>query len=303
MDVTVLDLPQVLLQTDTTLCPGISMNLMSFVTPLGGSYLWSSNQTTPNITVYTQGQYWLEYSTVCGTVSDTIQVDYYPDYTFTLGNDTTVCLNALVVLQPNIPINGTIEWNDGTSLPIYNSTSAELIFATVDDGNGCLQIDSLEVFNHPLIQTNLPANVSICDGSSTILDASSPQGVLYVWNINDSTATIDVDNGGTYSVEITDAFGCTLQESTDVIILSLPSPSIVGPVQYCSNEATVYSVSGNYSQYDWSSGDVSATTTISGVLNQISVVVTDINGCQGVDTLVLAAIEVPELDLGEDIVL
>lgn len=303
LDVTVLELPQVFLAPDTTLCPGTEFNISSFGTPLGGSFLWNTNQNTQMITVSTQGQYWVEYTTVCGTVADTIQVDYFPDYNFTLGNDTTVCLNDLVLLQPSIPVGGSIIWNDNTTLPFYGSNNAELIFATVDDGNGCLQTDSMEVFNHPVIQTNLPAAIAICDGSSETLDATSPQGVSYLWNTTDVTSSIDVSAGGIYSVEITDAFGCSIIASTSVIILSLPIPTIMGPVTYCSNEPTEYSVAGNYSQYDWSNGSTASSTTVSGVLNEISIMVTDINGCQGVDTLELAVIDVPELDLGEDIVL
>ncbi|GAB5418272.1 MAG: hypothetical protein Crog4KO_16230 [Crocinitomicaceae bacterium] len=303
MSVNILELPQVFLLPDTILCPGNALNLSAFASPIGGNYLWSTNQTTSSIIVTSQGQYWVDYTTVCGTASDTIQVDYYPTYSFSLGNDTTACLGDPVVLQPSIPAGGSITWVGGSSLPSYTSTNAELIYATVDDGNGCTQSDTMEVFNHPLIQTNLPANVSICSGSSTTLDATSAQGVSYLWNTAETTPSISVMQGGAYSVEITDAFGCSIQEVSTVTILSLPSPTILGPASYCSNEPTQYSVAGNYSQYNWSNGGITSSTIVSGIVNQLSIVVTDINGCQGVDTLDLAVIDVPELDLGEDIVL
>ncbi len=303
MAVTVLQLPQVFLIPDTTLCPGENIDLTAFSMPPGGNYLWSTNQTSPTITVSSAGNYSVEYTTVCGTVSDSVQIDYHPAYSFSLGNDTTVCLNDLVLLQPTLPPGGSILWNDGTTNTFYPSTSAELIFATVDDGNGCLQTDSMEVFNHPTIQTNLPSSVLLCDGSSTVLDATSPQGVSYAWNTTESTAVITVNAGGAYTVTIMDAFGCSIQASSTVTILSLPSPNIVGPVDYCSNEETTFSVGGSYSQYEWSTGSTTPTTTITGVLNELSIIVTDANGCQGVDTLALSPIDVPELDLGEDIVL
>lgn len=303
MDVNVLPLPQVFLLPDTTLCPGATVDVMAFATPAGGNYLWNTNQVTPSITVSTSGLYWVEYSTVCGTVSDSIQVDYYPDYVFSLGNDTTVCVGDIVQLQPGIPTGGSIVWNDGSSLPVYVSNSAGIVHATVDDGNGCLRSDTMEVFNHPLIQSNLPSNISICDGSPAVLDATSPQGVSYLWNTTEISPSIDVTAGGSYSVVITDAFGCSNTAATTVTILSLPTPTIVGPVSYCSNEPTLYSVSGSYSQYSWSNGGNMATTLVSGVLSELSVTVTDANGCQGTDTLLLDVIDVPELDLGDDIVL
>ncbi|MCR9172668.1 MAG: gliding motility-associated C-terminal domain-containing protein [bacterium] len=303
LEVTVLELPQVFLIPDTTLCPGETIDVTAFATPIGGNFLWNTAQTTPTITLTTAGLYSVTYTTVCGTATDDVQIDYHPPYSFSLGNDTTVCLNDLVLLQPNVPQGGSITWNDGSTNNFYASTTAELVYATVDDGNGCLQSDSVEVFNHPLIQTNLPSSVQICDGSSTALDASSAQGVSYAWNTQETTSSINVNSGGTYSVTISDAFGCSIQATSTVVILSLPTPSILGPVDYCSNELTTFSVSGSYSQYAWSTGSTNSTTTITGVVNEVSVVVTDGNGCQGVDTLALAPIDVPELNLGEDIVL
>ncbi|MDB2656473.1 gliding motility-associated C-terminal domain-containing protein [Crocinitomicaceae bacterium] len=301
MEVSVLQLPQVFLIPDTTLCPGETIDITAFATPTGGNFQWNSMQTTPTITVNTSGMYAVDYTTICGVATDSVQIDYHPAYSFTLGNDTTVCLNDLVLLQPTLPQGGSIIWSDASTNNFYASSSAELIYATVDDGNGCLQSDSMEVFNHPTIQTNLPSSIQICDGSSATLNASSPQGVLYAWNTQESTATIDVNTGGTYTATITDAFGCSIQASTVVTILSLPSPVIQGPVDYCSNEETIFSVSGNYTQYQWSTGSVTPTTTILGVVNELSIIVTDNNGCQGVDTLVLSPIDVPILDLGEDI--
>lgn len=303
LDLTVINLPNVVMPADTILCPGESLVISPAVAPMGGTYNWSNNQTTSDITVNSPGVYWLDYTNACGSDSDTIVIDFHAPYSFALGNDTTVCLNDTVLLQPAIPANGSIIWNGVSNNPDYISTSAELITAVVDDGNGCLRFDTLEVLNYPEIQFNLPTTVMICAGDMATLDATSQQGVSYLWSTNETAPVINVSAAGTYQVLITDTFGCEIEGNSTVGVWTLPSPDILGPVNYCSNEEAIFSVQGNYSQYQWSNGSTSSTTSILGVQNEISVLVSDINGCQGSDTLTLAPIDVPELDLGPDIVL
>ena len=62
------------LGNDTTLCAGTSLKLKSNITG-NYTYLWSTGETNPEITVNTTGTYWLRV-VGCDTVADTIKVNF-----------------------------------------------------------------------------------------------------------------------------------------------------------------------------------------------------------------------------------
>ncbi len=62
------------LGNDTTLCAGSSIKLKSNITG-NYTYLWSTGDTNPEITVSTSGTYWLRVIG-CDTVSDTIKINF-----------------------------------------------------------------------------------------------------------------------------------------------------------------------------------------------------------------------------------
>ena len=82
-----------------------------------------------------------------------------------------------------------------------------------------------------------------------------------------------------------------------------PTPIITGPATFCSNEPAEFEASSGFSLYQWSNGSNANPTLYQGFTTEISVLVTDANGCVGGDTIPVNVIDVPLLDLGDDIVL
>lgn len=302
MEVLVQNLPEVTLPSDTTICSSSNLIISPLISPPGGAYLWSNGATTQGITVNSAGTYFLNYSNQCGVDSDTIEVFNFASYGFSLGNDTTICPNDQILLQPTIPIGGSLLWDNGTNNTTY-LTGPAIVTAIADDGNGCLVSDTIVISASPDIVFDIPDNVSFCLGDSIYLNAQSAQGFGYLWNTGETSTGIFVDQAGTYSVTVTDQWGCQQSDVTVANTLALPSPQITGPIEFCSNEFAQYSVQNQFADYVWSNGGTQNATEISGAVDQISIVVEDFNGCVGVDTLELTPIIVPDLDLGEDIIL
>ncbi len=122
------------------------------------------------------------------------------------------------------------------------------------------------------------ALTSFCQGTSDTLDAGSY--TTYLWNTGASTETIVATSGGTYSVTVSDASGCT---GTASIIISVDNPTPIitanGATTYCSGGSVTLDA-GLFSSYLWSTSD--STETILATDNTIySVTVTDSLGCMG----------------------
>lgn len=84
--------------------------------------------------------------------------------------------------------------------------------------------------------------VAVCDADSVTLTA--PTGITYLWSDGQTSASIDVTDGGSYSVTITDGQGCELTtEAVEVNVTPLPAiPTItVGDASlFCDATADAY---------------------------------------------------------------
>ena len=121
----------------------------------------------------------------------------------------------------------------------------------------------------------ISGTLSFCAGANTTLTASGAS--TYLWSTGETTASITVSSGGSYSVTGTDANGCSALDSASVTEYSLPSVSISGTLTYCAGASTTLDAGAGFASYSWSSGET--TQTISGTAGNYTVTVTDSNGC------------------------
>ncbi|WP_170061818.1 SBBP repeat-containing protein [Hymenobacter chitinivorans] len=103
---------------DTLLCPGTTLRLTA-LNPDALTYQWNTGATTPDITLSTPGRYsvLLTYSGGC-TSRDSLEVQTAPlAPVFTLGPDTTLCLEKTLVLRaPAVSGPGVVlRWSDGST--------------------------------------------------------------------------------------------------------------------------------------------------------------------------------------------
>ena len=66
-------------------------------------------------------------------------------------------------------------------------------------------------------RVELGPDTSFCEGNTIVLDAGKGYR-LYDWSTGDTTQTIVVDITGTFSVTVTDQFGCTAEDSIRIVI-------------------------------------------------------------------------------------
>jgi len=131
--------------------------------------------------------------------------------------------------------------------------------------SSCQQTITLTIVGNP-INANAGSDVAICSGTSTQLNATG--GVGYVWspttglnnpNIYNPVATPTVTT--TYTVTVTDAYGCTGSDNVVIAVTSTPTFTITGHNNTCGTICT-YTVSNfsSYTNWAWSLDGINFTT-------------------------------------------
>ncbi|MEZ4942162.1 MAG: SBBP repeat-containing protein [Saprospiraceae bacterium] len=134
----------------------------------------------------------------------------------------------------------------------------------------------------PVISPASP--VSICQGSSVILESSV--AASYLWSTGANTQTIVVSSSGTYTVTVTDSDGCTAaSKPTTVVVNPLPTASI-NPVNLtiCQGESAALAVNTCAGcSYLWNTNETTpAISAMPLISTNYFVTVTTISGCSAV---------------------
>ncbi|MEZ5045407.1 MAG: gliding motility-associated C-terminal domain-containing protein [Chitinophagaceae bacterium] len=120
---------------------------------------------------------------------------------------------------------------------------------------GCDSITHLEIRNTPTIPLDLGPDRKICKGDYIIYN--SLPFVSFLWNTGDTTANIEVQKTGTYTLQATDQYGCIYIDQ--VAIEMIPKPNIrifTSEKAICKNQEIVLSAFGG-SNYIWYLNDTS----------------------------------------------
>lgn len=187
------------------------------------TYEWQDASNSSTYTVTESGEYYVNIVDVFGCAyTDTINLELNESPMVNLGDDLIICNGDQFMFDATVP-NATYIWQDGSTDASYSGTEAGTYTVTVDllgcSTDGVVNVDVITV---PL---ELDDNQTICNVPSITIDASSSDGATYTWDTQDSTASILVQNSGTYSVSVVDANGCETAGSIDVE-LDLNAPSL-----------------------------------------------------------------------------
>ncbi|HRG07406.1 MAG TPA: FG-GAP-like repeat-containing protein [Cyclobacteriaceae bacterium] len=181
--------------------------------------------------------------------------------------------------SPNITGSSAGSGNilDQTLTNSSNTTTGVVTYEITESFPSCLKKKyevRVTVNPRPSSVVSLNGSSIICQGESVRLTA--PTGVNYLWTNGSTNSYIDVTIAGTYSVLVTNQFGCN-QRSSNVQITVNPRPKIfitpASPVLICQGSSVTLTASPQYvSQgsslvlaniFTWSSGVISNSITVS----------------------------------------
>lgn len=258
--VTVNALPtaQVTASGSTTLCQGSSVTL----TATGGSsYLWSNGSTASSITVNAIGNYnaTVTNSNNCTAASTAIsvQVSANPTVIITESGSTSFCQGGSVTLTATG--GTTYQWSTGETGTAITATSTGNYSVVAANSNGCTTASSLTqvtAWANPSPTITVNGTTTLNSGQSTSLSASA--GANYLWLPNgETTATINVNTAGNYSVQITDNTGCSGTSAiTTISQINQTSPvsiQALGNTTVCSGQSVALNANGG-SNLLWTPG-------------------------------------------------
>ena len=223
--------------------------------------------------------------------------------------------NGTITLSPSGGTQGTPPytylWDITTSIPAnYTSGTSTVLLAgtygiTITDGNGCDTTIAVEVTQPDQLQNDFDIDDAACNGDDGVIVATPNGGIGmidYTWLPPTPTFTLtgppiwkwDAAQG-TYIVTITDANGCSIE---DTAIVGEPNPLVITdfvviePLCYGGNNGEVLAVvtggtgSGTYI-YNWSNGQ-NSNPAINISTGSLTLDITDANGCPATYTEFIA---------------
>ncbi len=270
---------QVNVLADTTVCKNTNLQVSL---PSGfNSYQWSNGSSSSSTIINSVGNHVVTVTDAHGCVSvDSMDLQSFASPTSLLPGDTIICDG--VVLSPVVEL-GYLEyaWSKGDTGNIVYIDQEGDYYLTVVDTMGCIYSDTMNVQYRALPNPSAPAQVSICAGDSTVINASGNY-TSYIWSNGATTSSITTSAPGIYYVTVTGSTGCLGFDTVQVLVNPLPSINFNDSVM-CNFDSFVMDI-GWYETYSWSNGDSTQNPLISSP-GLYFVTVTDQNGCESIDSI------------------
>jgi len=149
------------------------------------------------------------------------------------GDTLVVCKGNPLELDAG-PYFDNYLWNTGETIQKISVTKGDLFWAQGTTIDGCVQRDSIYIVEGGLVKPNIGNDTSGCSPYSTLLDAGF--GFKnYEWNTGASTPTISANTTGTYSVTVTDNYGCQTRDTMELTVFQVPVITMIGEELTCGN--------------------------------------------------------------------
>jgi len=253
------------------LCSGDSNGSIS-TTVSGGfgniEYNWNSNQDVSSISNLPAGEYSL-------TVSD--EVGCTAELMVQLDEPSALVIENMEVTNPNCPFetNGALEifveggtpsynynWNGGI-LP-NSSTLTNLSAGDYDliltDANGCQLFESFIIFDPPQVEiTDAIVTPGLCsnvpNGAISVSAFGGTGNLNYNWSNGEQGTTINNLASGSYTLTVTDVYGCLDTETFEVTSSQVENISLgQGDTLVCNGAVLYYDFSEEpFESYSWGS--------------------------------------------------
>jgi gliding motility-associated-like protein len=306
VEVEVYELPEVAISIDgnNPLCTGDSA-MLTAVSQGAMSYEWSNGTSTQSIWVSEAGTYSVTIVDANGCENSTsyvIEEGLTPLLEIT--GDSVACAGGSIELTAQYAGGEGVTWSTGEITQSIVVTQAGEYCVTTVSIDGCSVTDCINVeFNAlPEVEVEVTAGSNpLCPGSEVELTAVSATAVSYVWTPSGSGASIVVDAAGTYSVEVTDANGCSATASITVGEGLVPLIEITGETVFCTGDSVM--LTAQYAGGEgvtWSTGETTQDIWVSSA-GQYCVSTTSIFGCEASACVEVVEAAIPVVNAGADI--
>jgi len=219
---------------DVETCEPVTLNA---ATPGAFAYLWNTGETTETITAAESGNYSVTVSNDCSVVFDAVQVTFGGGIAVELGENRTLCLEEVNVLDATNPDATSYLWSNGSTAPTLTITQTGVYSVTVSGpcGTGTDEVCLIVQSCNPDCSSMEITEVVDCatDVEFTYQVYASIAGGTPPYTVTgDYNGLIDEDNqvillglydfGEFYSFDVTDANGCVRSVLGKPVCSTLP---------------------------------------------------------------------------------
>lgn len=314
--VTVNPLPSVNAGATVAICNGAT-------TTLNGSgalsYLWSpagtlSNANIPNpiCSATSTTLYTLTGTDVNGCVNtDTLTIVVKPLPTADAGLNTSICSGTTTTFNATGGVS--YSWSPSTGLsnpsipnPIASPSATTSYTVTVTGSNGCVNTDVVTVSVNASPTVTASADVVICPGASTVLNATGTGIAGYSWSpatgLSSTTVANPTANPTTTTTYVVTAYNATGCFDIDTVVVTINSTmslsaatSVAANCGDANGAATLGTITGGTGPYTYTlnGGASQSSPTFTGLgTGTYTLTVTDAGGCTATETATVGSIPV-----------
>ncbi len=232
------------------------------------------------------------------TYTDEIIVSFQADPQPDLGDDVQVCEGVPVSLDATTPNADQYVWQNGSASALFDPVVSGVYWVDVTE-NGCTTRDSVEVTFETQPTVELGPDQERCLGELAVLNAFFA-GAEYEWQDGSTGSTLTINGTGIYSVTV-DLNNCSAADAVSFLYQPLPIVDLGPDTMICADTSLTLDVERPGGSYLWDNGEIGAQRMISeGSLYWVEVTE---SGCTSRDSLELAIIPIPFVDLGPDLLL
>ena len=275
-------------------CAGTPITLTTSVAGGSVTYLWSNEGAatanyTPNTSVAGTTTYTVTVTNANGctkTATKTVVVNALP--TAAIAGNNSVCVGATTTITASG--GGTYLWSNGTTAA--GITVPAGTYTVTVTNSGCTATASKIVTTNPLPTATITGggSTTFCY-EETLAALSAPPGYpLYAWSNGVTTASNSPTTSGTYTVTVTNVWGCTATAQKSLTISTATVAITTTPIpNTCTAQltATVSNATGPFA-FEWNSQLALNTQSITVSQPGLNFVeVSNAAGCVGLGTITL----------------
>jgi len=305
------EIPSLIEPLDFAICNGEDTLLNAISTTANVVITWDNDVINNQLfiplstTVYTVTSTLTEGTVVCTTTGQTeITVNIIPSVN--AGLDGVVCEGENYTLTGENPDGATLTWDNGVTDNIQFLPTDSLEYVVLAELNGCVNTDTVIVDVNPNPELIVPLDVTICDGESVILNATSTNTNDFSWDNGITNNQVFVPVTTTiYTVTATITEGLNVCTTTGTTIVTVnPNPTVDADV---SGATLITLCQGDSYVLTGSNPDDGILTWTNSVVDNVEFTPTDslmyyvtstLNGCFSVDSIIIDVVDSPIANAG-----
>ncbi|MDB5247985.1 MAG: hypothetical protein JWQ40_2379, partial [Segetibacter sp.] len=180
---------------------------------------------------------------------------------FSLGNDTSICVNSSLLLQS--PINNVSNtWEDGSTTATHSVSLPGNYWLRITDVNGCSHADTVNIQDKPLPAVYLGNDTVLCNDQALTLQVNDNSIETYKWHDGTGLPSFVVKEPGKFYVTVTGNNGCSNSDTINISYANSPVVDLGNGGVICPNSPVIIDPQLSNVSYLWQDGSTGPTYTV-----------------------------------------